>query len=210
MAHPSGDVATGVASPTQLEALRRADREFSRRLTLVSDDQWDDQSACDDWSVGDLVDHVIGGNLVTIAILGGSATEAAVEAAFEGATTGATRRRGAYEESAGVMLKRFAVNDVLGQSYDHVAGTLSGFEIAALRAEDIALHAWDLANSIGAEEQLDPALVEFVWDRMSPRVHELAASGRYGSGTRGDLADGVTLQARLLDITGRDPGRSLR
>lgn len=194
---------------THLDALRRADREFSSRLTLVSESQWDDQSACDDWSVGDLVDHVIGGNLFTIAILGGAAAEAAVEAAIQGATMGATRRHDAYEESAGVMLQRFAVDDALGQSYDHVAGTLSGFEVAALRAEDIALHAWDLANSIGVGEQLDPALVEFVWDRMSPRSHELAASGRYGSGTRGDLADGVTLQARLLDITGRDPGRSL-
>jgi uncharacterized protein (TIGR03086 family) len=198
-----------VAPLTQVEALLQAEREFHSRLTLVSEGQWDDQSACDDWSVGDLVDHVIGGNVFTIAILGGAAAEAAVEAAIQGATMGETRRHAAYEESAGVMLERFAVDDALGQDYDHVAGTLSGFEVAALRAEDIALHAWDLASSIGVGEQLDPALVEFVWDRMSPRAHELAANGRYGSGTRGDLADGVTLQARLLDITGRDPGRSL-
>jgi hypothetical protein len=105
---------------------------------------------------------------------------------------------------------RLALEDALEQSYEHVAGTLSGFEVAALRAEDIAMHAWDLANSIGAEEHLDLILVEFVWGRTSPRAHELAASGSYGSGIRGDLADGVSLQARLLDITGRNPGRSLR
>lgn len=194
---------------TQLEALRRADREFFSRLTLVSDDQWDDQSACDDWSVGDLVDHVIGGNVFTIAILGGSAAEAAMEAAIAGATAGATGRRDAYEESAGLMLHRFALDDALGKSYDHVAGNLSGFEVAAFRAEDIALHAWDLANSIGAEEHLDPALVEFVWDRMSPRARELAASGRYGTRISRELGDRVSVQAKLLDITGRGPRPSV-
>jgi hypothetical protein len=60
-----------------------------------------------------------------------------------------------------------------------------------------------------ADEQLDSALVEFVWERMSRRVDELAASGRYGAGSRSELGNGVSLMARLLDITGRNPGRSL-
>lgn len=194
---------------TPVDALRRADREFSSRLALVPKTAWGEQSACEDWSVGDLVDHVVGGNVFTIEILGGSDTATAMEAAIAGATSGAARRRGAYDESAREMLECLAADDALGQSYAHFGGTMSGAEVAALRCEDIALHAWDLANSIGADEHLEPALIEFVWERMSRRSHELEASGRYGAGSRWDLADGASLQARLLDITGRNPGRAL-
>lgn len=199
-----------VASLSAVAALRRADREFSARLELVTDSDWDEQSACDDWSVGDLVDHVIGGNVFTTEILGGSAPSVAMEAAIAGANSGATRRRDAYRESAREMLRCVTADGVLDQSYHHVAGTLSGAEIAALRTEDITLHAWDLANSIDGDENLEPALVEFVWERMSLRAHELEATGRYGTGSRGGLGDGVSLQMRLLDITGRYPDRSLR
>ena len=189
--------------------MRRADREFSTRLILVPSEAWNDQSACAEWSVGDLVDHVVGGNVFTIEILGGSDAESAMEAAVAGATSGVARRREAYGESAREMLERLADADALEQSYQHVGGRMSGAEVAALRTEDITLHAWDLARSIAADDELDPALVEFVWDRMSPRVDELAASGRFGTGSRRELGDGASLQARLLDITGRNPGRSL-
>lgn len=199
-----------MATLTAVAALRRADREFSDRLELVPDSSWDDQSACEDWSVGDLVDHVIGGNVFTTEILGGSAADVAMEAAISGANSGAIRRRDAYRESAWEMLELFAADDALARSYDHVGGRMSGAEVAALRTEDVALHAWDLANSIDADEHLDPMLVEFVWERMSPRAQELEASGRYGSGSRKGLGNGASLQVRLLDITGRDPGRSPR
>lgn len=198
-----------MARLTPVAALRLADREFSARLELVPNARWDDQSACDDWSVGDLVDHVIGGNVFTMGILGGSAADAAMEAAIAGAIAGSSRRRDAYRESAREMLQRLTADGALDQSYHHVAGTLSGAEVAALRTEDVALHAWDLAVSTGADEALDPALVEYVWDRMSLRAGELAASGRYGTRTGGGSEGDLTVQERLLDITGR-AGRSLR
>jgi uncharacterized protein (TIGR03086 family) len=198
-----------VALLTPVAALRLADREFSARLELVPNSSWDDQSACDDWSVGDLVDHVIGGNVFTMGILGGSAADAAMEAAIAGAIAGSSRRRDAYRESAREMLQRLTADGALDQSCHHVAGTLSGAEVAAIRTEDVALHAWDLAVSTGADEALDPALVEYVWGRMSLRADELAASGRYGTRTGGGSEGDLTVQERLLDITGR-AGRSLR
>ncbi len=194
---------------TPVAALHRADLEFRSRLALVPEAAWDERSACDDWSVGDLVDHVVGGNVFTIEILNGSDAEVAMEAAISRATSGAARRRSAYRESACEMLDRFADDDALAQNYDHVGGRKTGAEVAALRTEDIALHAWDLARSIDGDEALDSALVEFVWERMSRRADELAASGRYGAGSRTELGNGMSLQARLLDITGRNHGRSL-
>jgi hypothetical protein len=77
-----------VALLTPVAALRRAHHEFSSRLALVPETAWDQQSACDNWTVGDLVDHVVGGNVFTIEILGGSDAETAMEAALAGAISG--------------------------------------------------------------------------------------------------------------------------
>ncbi|MEA2000360.1 MAG: TIGR03086 family metal-binding protein [Actinomycetota bacterium] len=184
-------------------ALRRAHHEFSTRLGEVRDDLWVRQSACEDWSVGDLVDHVIGGNVFTVAVIRGAGAEEAMASAIKGAESGVDDRVDAYESSAAEMLALFGSPGALGGVYHHVVGDVPGTVVVALRTNDITLHAWDLARSGGFDEQLDPGLVRHVWDKMSPNVDELAAGDRFGSGSRGDLPDDAPLQARLLDITGR-------
>ena len=47
---------------------------------------------------------------------------------------------------------------------DHPLGEISGGEFLVFRVFDIALHAWDLARSIGASERLAPDLVDIVLD----------------------------------------------
>lgn len=188
-----------------LAGVRRAEGEFAVRMAAVSDADWLEQSNCEDWSVGDLVDHVVGGNVFTIEVLEGAGTEAAMAAAVGAAELAHGDRRGAYRDSARRLLAAFASADLEG-SYPHVVGEVSGWAIASMRTSDLALHAWDLARSVGADDRLDPELVQLVWDSLSPQAAELAASGRFGSGSTGRLPADAPLQARLLDITGRNDG----
>jgi hypothetical protein len=59
-----------------------------------------------------------------------------------------------------------------------------------MRILDLAVHAWDLARAIGADERLDDELVSFL----------LA-----GTADRDDVPFGATPQDRLLQRMGRDP-----
>ncbi len=55
---------------TDLDILVRASDVFER-LCASLDDRWDLPTPCSEWNLGQLVDHVTGGNWFTIEILNG-------------------------------------------------------------------------------------------------------------------------------------------
>ncbi|CAN5723673.1 TIGR03086 family metal-binding protein [soil metagenome] len=175
-------------------ALTRADAEVARRLTLVDEDRWERPSACAGWTVGDLVDHLIGGNAYSMALLDGASADEAMERAHAVAG-GEAPRRVAYTPTAKGIRKGLDQPGAVERTYPHVVGEVTGHVMAGLRATDLALHAWDLARSIGADEDLDDELVAFVAataDEMG--LWEDASAGEAGSPQR-----------RLLLRSGRDP-----
>jgi uncharacterized protein (TIGR03086 family) len=66
---------------------------------------------------------------------------------------------------------------------------------------DTAVHTWDLARGIGAEEQLDPELVRRIHAETEKDVDRLAASGRFDPPM--STAAHADLQARTLALFGR-------
>ena len=62
---------------TPLEALDTAAAAYESRLLAVRPDQWGLPTPCEQWTVKDLADHVLGGNRFSLPLLtGGSAAEA--------------------------------------------------------------------------------------------------------------------------------------
>lgn len=177
-----------------VRALARAEAELEQHLSLVADDGWDQPSACAGWTVGDLVDHVIGGHAFSVALLAGAATDAALAEAQRVASQTSDRRARCTAAATDLLAALDDAEAPLDSTYPHVAGDLTGHEIASLRAADVALHAWDLARSVGANEHIDRDLVAFVWtvvaDDEEPALPQ-------SDDRNGDL------QARLLARTGR-------
>ena len=58
------------------EALERSGRGFRQRLVEVESDDWARPTPCDEWSVRDLVNHVVGGNFRYVMILAGEPADA--------------------------------------------------------------------------------------------------------------------------------------
>ena len=63
--------------------------------------------------------------------------------------------------------------------------------------------AYDIARWIGASTELPPALVQGMWDELSPDMEAWRAMGVYGPAVA--VADDAPLQDRLLALAGRDP-----
>ena len=99
----------------------------------------------------------------------------------------------------------FAQPDIAEHVFQHPAGDMPGAQVLRFRVGDLLVHQWDLARAIGADETLDPGLVQEVWDGISPMVPMMATSGVFGSGPSGTVADDAPLQTRLLDAMGRRP-----
>jgi hypothetical protein len=70
---------------------------------------------------------------------------------------------------------------------------------------DNGTHAWDLARALGADEQLDPALVTRMWDDIQPMAAGLGELGIFGDSSSGDVGGNAPLQTRYLDLVGRRP-----
>ena len=68
-----------------------------------------------------------------------------------------------------------------------------------------ALRTVDVARVIGVDDQLDPALVEAMWERLVPQAEELRATGVFPA--KIDVPSDAPLQERLLGLTGRPPRR---
>jgi len=65
------------------------------------------------------------------------------------------------------------------------------------------LRAHDIARVIGVDSDLPPALVQGLWDEISPHAEEWRAIGVFGPAVA--VPDDAGLQAKLLGLTGRQP-----
>lgn len=186
-----------------LDALALARAEFARRLRAVGPGDWDRPTPCEDWTVRDLVTHVIVGQEMTVALLGGATRDEVMAIAMAGSLPDDPVT--AYEAGAEAQAAAFAAPGALDPVYPHPAGDFPGSVVLAFRVGDATLHAWDLARAIGADETLNADLVAHVWAGIEPMAPVMATSGRFGEGASGTLPADAAPQLKLLDATGRRP-----
>ncbi|MEM7092397.1 MAG: TIGR03086 family metal-binding protein [Actinomycetota bacterium] len=187
-----------------VEALRAANTEFASRLATVSPDDWSRPTPCDEWDVAGLVNHVLLGTRMSNQILAGRDVAEIIAGLDDDLLTGADPQE-TFASLAEEMSGGFAASGGLDGVVDHPAGQFRRTVFVGFRVADAAVHAWDLATAIGRETQLDDALVQWLWDDAQPQRDMISASGMFGDGASGDLADNAPLQSRYLDLMGRRP-----
>lgn len=187
----------------ELGVLRSAVVEFDRRAESVSSWQWELPTPCSDWTVRDLVRHVIDGNGLAVALLQGVTSQHALARLDQADPVVPSVIE--LRSSAEVMLAAFAHDGAATQVCDHPADRITGREFAAYRAGDIAVHAWDLARALGTDETLDAELVDSALTSYVPWVATLPDSTVFGSGSSNDLPADASREQRLLDALGRRP-----
>ncbi|CCH29577.1 TIGR03086 family metal-binding protein [Actinosynnema sp. NPDC047251] len=188
--------------------LHAAREEFRRRLVHVTPEALAAPTPCAEWTVRDLVNHVIGGERLTAALLGGATTEAAVEAlnadwlaearTTEDLLTAFTAATEALDQAA-------LVPGALDRVVDHLVGQVPGRQAIGFRVPEYLVHAWDLARALDVDDTLDPVLVARTWEDMRDMAPVIGTSGYFGTGPSGTLDEDSPLQARLLDLSGRRP-----
>jgi len=186
-----------------IEALDRATAQYRRRLVAVASEQWAQPSACDEWTVKDLADHVLGGNRFAVPLLAGASAEDAFGQAFAGGFDGDPVVQ--FDESASAQLEAFRRAGALDAVVHHPVGEIDGRTFLGFRLGDLLLHGWDLARSTGGDDELDEELVPDVWRAYQPIAEAAADRGTFGQGPTGSVPEEAPLAVRLLDLTGRRP-----
>ena len=175
-----------------LDATRRA-------VAGVGPDQWERTSVCEDWTVRELVNHVVTGNYWAFELAGGKTIEE-VGNALDGDVLGTDPLR-AYDDSSLVATAVFREPGAMDQPCAVSYGPVPGSVYCGHRIIDVLVHGWDVAASTGQDTTLDADLVEACWAVVEPQLDELAGSGAFGTSVI--LPDDADPQARLLAALGR-------
>ena len=170
-----------------------------RSMAGIGDDQWELVSDCDDWTVRELVNHVVTGNYWA-AELGSGLTIEQVGDRLDGDVLGTDPLR-AYDDSSLVAAAVFRAPGAMERPCAVSYGPVPGEVYCGHRFLDVLVHGWDVATSTGQDTTLDVDLVEACLAVIEPQIDMLVASGAFG--TRLDVPEGSSSQTRLLGLLGR-------
>ena len=186
-----------------IEALRRSRHEFESRLRQVGPNQWEQPTPCTDWTVHDLVNHVLLGTRMSVQLLAGASADEVLSGFGDDLLADVDDPLAVFEALADQMHDGFAAPGGLDGTVDHPMGEIPRSTFVGFRIGDYAVHAWDLARAIGAHEQLESGLVQFLWDDIQPMAATLSETGMFGMGASGSVPEDAPLQDRYLDVVGR-------
>ena len=161
---------------------RRAVEHWAARVAVVRDDQWGDPTPCTQWSVRDLVNHVVAEELWTAPLLGGQTIQQ-VGTQFEGDVLGEDplgKARTAAGEAVAVVDAT-----VPGGRVQLSYGEEDMGEYVRQLCADHLIHGWDLGVATGGDASMDPELVAEVGAWFFQREATYRSAGAVGPRTSG-------------------------
>lgn len=179
-------------------AFQRASDGYIRQARRVSAAQWSAATPCVDWDVRALVNHVAGEYLWVPELLAGK-TVAEVGNRLDGDLLG-DRSLDVLTSACSAAQAAAAAPEALTRIVHLSFGDLPGAAYLNQMAIDSVIHSWDLARAIGADETLDPELVDFAYEELHQHAEEWRSGGAFGPAK--EPADDSS-QSRLLALTGR-------
>lgn len=149
-------------SPEPVSQLARAIDATGQVIAAISDAQWAGPTPCTEWTVSDLVRHLVVGNNWFAATVGGKERPAIEEAARTDADL-----PGAYQDSGAALIEAFSQPGALERSVTVPIGHVPGVVALHLRVTEILVHGWDAATATGqvAEFPEDIAEAELTFSR---------------------------------------------
>ncbi|GII84070.1 TIGR03086 family protein [Sphaerisporangium siamense] len=181
------------------EAYRRALHHFGGYVHRVGAGEWRLPTACGDWDVRTLVEHLVGESLCAPELLSGRSA-AEVQDLLEGDLLGDDPVK-AFDVAAAAAVRATEPADVLTRTVRLSFGDVPGEEYITELFADTLIHTWDLATAIDAGDRLDPELVEVCAAWFAGAEDAYRQAGVIGD--RPPLPEDADAQTRLLAAWGR-------
>jgi uncharacterized protein (TIGR03086 family) len=142
------------------DQLARALDAHEHLLAGVGTDQWNAPTPCSDWTVRDLVNHVVGGNRLFAEILQGDKEALGRRRARLGRDHLGDDPVSAHRDSANELLEASRQPGVLERIVELPIGAVPGSTALQLRVVESVVHGWDLATATGQRVAFPDEIVE--------------------------------------------------
>lgn len=188
--------------PDLLRQHGRALDLFTGRVHAVRADQWDAPTPCAEWTVRDLVDHLVTEQLWVPPLVRDGAAIEEVGDTFDGDMLGPDPVA-SWDTAAAAARAAFAEPGALERTVHLSYGDTPARDYCAQMITDLVVHSWDLARAIGADEGLPDDLVATATREVTPYAEELSKSGLFAPAVQ--PPPGADASTRLLCLLGRRP-----
>ena len=131
---------------TEAQVLDDLDRALAATGAIVAgvgDDQWRAPTPCTELDARGVLNHLVRGNLLFVAIIGGEPRP------DPGTDHLGDAPLAAYQQAAGSLRRAFTAPGVLETVYTAPFGTAPGAVLAHVRVTEVLVHGWDLARATG-------------------------------------------------------------
>ncbi|MFE2943501.1 TIGR03086 family metal-binding protein [Streptomyces sp. NPDC059255] len=121
----------------------------------VEEQRWSAPTPCTDWTVRQLVDHLVAGQQTFADVMGAEAPLPALDA-----DTAPEELRRTFRTSAATLVAAFEAPGALERAVRAPVGEVPGAVALHLQTIEHLVHGWDLARAIGQKALFDDATVE--------------------------------------------------
>jgi uncharacterized protein (TIGR03086 family) len=184
-----------VTDPAIFDGLARASAVLGDLIDRIGADQWTAPTPCTEWSVRDVVNHLVGMNLVFVALLEESPMPE------RGVDRLGADPAGAYRRSAAALQAAAGRPGVLERSQSTPVGVATGVERLQWRIVDLLVHGWDLVQATGIPAELPDDLVEQALTFARAQLPSQPRAGRFADPQ--PIRDTAPAIDRLAAFTGR-------
>ncbi|HST82724.1 MAG TPA: TIGR03086 family metal-binding protein [Kineosporiaceae bacterium] len=178
-----------------LDGLGRSSAVMGDLIDRIPAGQWAAPTPCTQWSVRDVVNHLVGMNLVFVAMLEESPMPE------RGTDILGADPAEAYRRSAAALQAAAARPGVLERSQATAMGAATGAERMQWRIADLLAHGWDLAQATGIVIELPDDLAEQSLAFVRASLPNQSRGGRFADPQ--PIADDAPAIDRLAAFTGR-------
>lgn len=190
-----------------LQKFLAAQRAFTDRVHAVTEERWQLSTPDADWTVADLVGHLIDEHRWAAPLLHGHDMESAariVEGSRSLPVDGGVGANLAEEwnEAALGSAEAFSGDGALDRTVELSRGATPVRDYVGEMTFDLVVHGWDLGTAIGYREPLPGDVVEAVYAQAKD-MGDLSSSGLFDSPV--DVPEDAPTIDKLVALTGRDP-----
>jgi uncharacterized protein (TIGR03086 family) len=148
-------------------------------ITKIRPEQWSAPTPCSEWTVRQLINHLIGMNRVFAALLADEPPPPRPSADHV-----EDDPVGAYRGSAATLQAAFGQPGVLERIFRGPLGAATGADRLQIRLYDLLAHGWDLAQATGHPAKLPEDLAEQSVAFAQAQLTEQARAGRFDPAQR--------------------------